>query len=254
MRERLQKILSRAGVASRRRAEELILTGQVSVNGRVVTELGTKADPERDHIKVGSRLIRMPAGELYFVLHKPTGCVSTMNDPEGRHSLRRYLRGVPTRVFPVGRLDFHASGLLLLTSDGELANRVLQAERLPQIYRVKVKGRPPAGLLAEVERQGGVQFRALGAPSALRLRRPAENVWLEVAFSAPRRDRWRQLLAQAGHPIEKMKRMGLGPLALGSLPVGRYRELSPAEVALLKRAVHLAHPRDSQPGPRIRRG
>jgi len=139
MLERLQKIIARAGLASRRHAEELIASGCVTVNGRVISELGTKADESRDHIKVSGKLLR-PAGQrVYLLLHKPPAVVSTMSDPEGRISLRDLLHGVSERVFPVGRLEYHASGLVLLTSDGELANRILRSHNLPQTYELKLK-------------------------------------------------------------------------------------------------------------------
>lgn len=229
MLERLQKILARAGVASRRHAEELIRAGAVTVNGRVVTELGTKADPERDHIKVGGRRIRLPERHVYLALHKPAGCVATMSDPEGRPSLRELLRGGAGRVFPVGRLDYHAAGLLLLTSDGELAARLLAAaDRLPQTWWLKVKGTLPPEARTQVERAAGVALRLLS--------RSAPNPWYEARFAGARRDRLRQALARAGHPVEKLKRVGVDGVELGALPPGRYRELEPAEVARLARA------------------
>src|SRR5262249_34569241 len=142
MRERLQKIIARAGIASRRHAAQLILSGQVRVNGRVVTELGSKADPRRDHIEAAGRQVRSAEPKTYFMLHKPPQVVSTLADPEGRRTLRHFLSGVRERVFPVGRLDYAVSGLLLLTNDGELASRILKAAgRLPQTYWIKVKGR-----------------------------------------------------------------------------------------------------------------
>src|SRR5271155_5585829 len=139
MEERLQKIISRAGIASRRHAEEMISSGLVTVNGRTITELGTKADESRDHIKVAGKLLRPETERVYILLNKPTDVVSTMSDPEGRKSLRDLLHGVPERVFPVGRLEYHSSGLVFLTNDGDLANRILQAHNLPQTYQLKLK-------------------------------------------------------------------------------------------------------------------
>jgi len=231
MLERLQKIIARAGIASRRHAEQLLLAGQVSVNGKVVTEPGTRADPERDHIKVGGKLLRFPKSKTYLVLHKPAGCVSTMHDPEGRRTLRDFLRGVPGRVFPVGRLEYHAQGLLLLTNDGELANRVLQAARvggLEQTYWLKVKGQLAEEVRQRLRQSTGVRIRLL---------RDAPNPWCEAVVSEPRHDALRRGLAQLGHPVEKIKRVKLANLALGSLPAGRYRHLTPDEVSALRRSV-----------------
>src|ERR1700681_5011523 len=148
MLERLQKIIARAGIASRRHAEELIRGGQVRVNGVVVTELGAKADPERDRVEAAGQVAERPAQAGYYLLNKPAHVVSTMSDPEGRATLRHLLRGLSGGVFPVGRLDYAASGLLLLTSDGELADRLLKSSAsMPKVYWIKMKGRPSEELL-----------------------------------------------------------------------------------------------------------
>ncbi len=228
MEERLQKIISRAGLASRRRAEEMIASGLVTVNGRVVTELGTKADPERDHIKVAGKLLRPQAQNVYLLLHKPPEVVSTMSDPEGRRSLRDLLHGVSARVFPVGRLEYHASGLLLLTNDGELANRILQSHDLPQVYHLKLQTR-----LLQTE----IENLARATRARISPLRGADAPWYEVKFSDARRDLLRNKLFQARHPVEKMKRVGLATLDLGSLSPGQHRELTPGELAGLRRAV-----------------
>ncbi|HKO03844.1 MAG TPA: S4 domain-containing protein, partial [Candidatus Acidoferrales bacterium] len=171
MQERLQKLISRAGIASRRHAEQLILSGAVTVNGRVITELGTKADAERDHITVGPRVVRRPqhAVEAYFAFYKPAQVVSTMNDPEGRPCLGPYVRNTKGRLFPVGRLEFDASGLLLLTSDGELASDLMRgAAAIPQTWRFKVKGRLPPEARQSIERAAHVR---------LRVHRDGANAW-----------------------------------------------------------------------------
>jgi pseudouridine synthase len=238
MLERLQKIISRAGIASRRHAEQLILSGQVRVNGRVITELGTKADPARDRIEAAGRAVRLPDKKVYLLLHKPPQVVATMADPEGRTTLQDLLRGFPARVFPVGRLDYAASGLVLLTSDGDLADRVFKASaRVPQTYWVKVKGRLTEEQMQQLSRQIKAQVRPLKAPLASRGR--AGNAWYEVTLSGARRDLLRHALLAMQHPAEKMKRMKLGNLELADLPEGRYRHLEPAEVAGLER--FLAH-------------
>jgi 23S rRNA pseudouridine2605 synthase len=240
MEERLQKLIARAGITSRRRAEQLMEAGEVTVNGRVVTELGSKADPERDRIKVSGRVLRFPEEKTYIVLNKPAGCVATMSDPEGRPTLRNYLHGVPGRVFPVGRLDFHTEGLLLLTTDGDLANGILRGGgHLPQTYWLKVKA--PLG---------PKEIAELGAKTGLRLRmlKSGPNPWYEVKLTEARRDTLRNALFRMGHPVEKLKRVGLANLELGKLASGEYRALNAGEVALLRRAV--AQGKESKEGKR----
>lgn len=230
MEERLQKIIARAGIASRRHAEQLILSGHVAVNGHVVTELGTKADIERDHIRVSGKLLR-PQGQerkVYVALHKPDGVVSTMSDPEGRTTLADFLHGVHGRVFPVGRLEYHASGLVLLTNDGDLANRMMRAHGLPQVYACKVEGALTESAAREAERRSGVRIRrAKGLPPG----------WWEVTTAAPSSDFFRQTLLASGHPVDKMKRTALANLELGRLALGEYRHLTLEEVSKLEHAV-----------------
>ena len=231
MEERLQKIIARAGVASRRRAEQLIASGLVTVNGQTVTELGTKADASRDHIKVSGKLLRAPKDFVYVVLHKPSGVVSTMEDPEGRRSLRDFLHGIAERVFPVGRLEYSTAGLVLLTNDGELANQILQSHHLQQTYHMKVKGRLTPSEIEELTRATGARISRLpsgGAP------------WYEVTLSEARRDALRNKLFQSDHPVEKMKRVGLAGIELGSLPPGMHRPLSGGELVALKKMLNRA--------------
>ncbi len=236
MLERLQKIISRAGIASRRHAEQLILSGQVRVNGRVVTELGSKADAERDRIEAAGKLVHLPEKKTYLVVHKPPEVVSTMADPEGRRSLRNLLGGLPARVFPVGRLEYAASGLLLLTNDGELANRMLKAAaRLPQTYWVKVKGRLDDAEMRRVAKSIRGRVWPLRSPHASRGR--AENPWYEVTLSEARRDLLRRTLLELGHPVEKMKRVRVANLDLEGLSEGKYRPLEDADVAGLERFI-----------------
>ena len=228
MEERLQKIIARAGLASRRRAEEMITSGIVTVNGRVVTELGTKADPSRDHIKVAGKLLRPEAKLVYLILHKPPEVVSTMSDPEGRPSLRDLLHGISERVFAVGRLEYHSSGLVLLTNDGDLANRILQSHRLPQTYHLKLKTLLTFAEIESLSRSTGARISRL---------RGKDSPWYEVTLSEARRDTLRNKLFQTGHPVEKLKRVGVASLELGALAPGRHRALSPAEVRALGRAL-----------------
>lgn len=227
MEERLQKIIARAGIASRRRAEEMISSGLVTVNGRVVTELGTKADATRDHIKVSGKLLRPEAERVYLLLHKPPEVVSTMSDPEGRRSLHEFLHGVPERVFPVGRLEYHAAGLVLLTNDGDLANRILQAHYLPQTYHLKLKSLLTFEEIENLGRSTGARISRL---------RGKDAPWYEVTLTEASSDALRNRLFQTGHPVEKMKRVRIANVELGSLAPGRHRALSAGEVASLSRA------------------
>jgi 23S rRNA pseudouridine2605 synthase len=229
--ERLQKIISRAGIASRRHAELLIQSGQVRVNGHVVKELGTKADAKRDRIEAAGQVVEPQQHPVYIILHKPPRVVATMADPEGRSSLRELLRGIPVRVFPVGRLDYAAGGLVFLTNDGELANRLLKlSARLPQTYWVKVKGRLSDDEQVRVGAQAHARVEPLRAPQA---GKGGPNPWYEVKFSDARRDLLRTVLFKMGHPVEKLRRVGLANLELGDLPEGSYRLLQPQELKKL---------------------
>jgi 23S rRNA pseudouridine2605 synthase len=228
MEERLQKIIARAGIASRRHAEEMITSGLVTVNGHTITELGSKADPERDHIKVGGKLIRPEKARVYLILNKPPEVVSTMSDPEGRRSLRDLLQGVTERVFPVGRLEYHAYGLVFLTNDGDLANSILQSHHLPQTYQIKLKSLLTFAEIEELSRATGARISRRGGQSA---------PWYEVTLAEARRDALRDRLFRSGHPVEKMKRIALANLELGSLPPGQHRELSGGELSGLRLAI-----------------
>ncbi len=228
MEERLQKIIARAGIASRRHAEDLIRSGMVTVNGRTVTELGSKADETTDHIKVSGKLLRPEHDRVYLVLNKPPEVVSTMSDPEGRRSLQDLLHGVPVRVFPVGRLEYHSMGLVFLTNDGELANRMLKAHRLRQTYLLKLKSLLTFQEIEQLARATGARITRI---------RGKESPWYEVTLTEARRDALRNKLFQTGHPVEKIKRIRVGNLELGSLQPGEHRTLSSEEVAALSRAI-----------------
>jgi 23S rRNA pseudouridine2605 synthase len=244
--ERLQKILARVGVASRRKAEALMLEGRVAVNGRTVTELGTKADLERDHIKVDGKLLHPPKRLVYLAFHKPKGVVTTVSDPQGRPTVMEFLKGVKERVFPVGRLDYSSEGLLLLTNDGEFANRVTSAaSHLAKTYVVKVTGL----LTPEQEEQFRAGIRLEGkrtAPAGLRLARRAENPWYEVRLTQGRHHQIREMFKHFGRLVEKIKRVKIGFLELGSLESGRHRPLTPAEVERFRRILKLGGPEDGK--------
>lgn len=238
--ERLQKILSRAGVSSRRKAEGLILEGRVVVNGQPVTELGSKADLDTDHIKVDGKLLRPPKHLIYLALHKPANCVTTVSDPEGRPTVMDLLRGVKERVYPIGRLDYHSEGLLFLTNDGELANTLTAASsHVPKTYLVKVTGL----LTTDQEEQfrTGVPLEGKRtAPAGLKLVRRAENPWYEVRLFEGRKNQIRMMFKHFGRLVEKLKRIRIGHVDLGALKPGEFRHLLPAEVERFQKKVRRA--------------
>ncbi|HET9482254.1 MAG TPA: pseudouridine synthase [Candidatus Polarisedimenticolia bacterium] len=235
--ERIQKILARAGLASRRQAERWLAEGRITINGTVVTEPGTRVDPARDHIKVDGRKVGRRERLVYYLLNKPPGFVTTAKDPEGRPTVLHLLKGVRERVFPVGRLDFQSSGLLLLTNDGELADRMLRpASGCPKVYRVRVKGRPTAATLERLARGVIVDGRRT-LPCRIRLIAAETNSWVQVALTEGRRNQIRRMFRQAGHPVMKLRRTAIGPLTDRGLPAGAVRRLTPAELERLTEAV-----------------
>ena len=236
MQERLQKIIARAGIASRRHAEQLILSGQVRVNGRVVTELGTKADAAQDRIEAAGRVVKEAERRVYLVLHKPPEVVSAMADPEGRKTLKNCLRGFPARVYPVGNLEYTASGLVFLTNDGDLAAEMLKHwGELEQVYFVKVKGMLTLEELERLGKEIGVRLKTVRQPDATRRR--AANYWYEVRMRDTKKEEMRNVLFREGHPIEKLQRVGLGSLTVEGVPSGRYRVLKEQEVEGLRKTM-----------------
>jgi len=238
--ERLQKILSQAGVASRRHAEEMIVAGRVIVNGKVVTQLGSKADAGRDHIRVDGKLLKGAERHRYFMLNKPKGYVTTVSDPEGRPTVMEFFAKTPERLYPVGRLDYQSEGLLLMTNDGELANLLTKAgSGVEKVYLVKVAGQPSE---EELERlRGGVTIekgeagstRVRTAPARIRLVRVGENPWYEVVLTEGRNRELRKMFAAIGHFAEKIRRVEYGPIVLDVEP-GNLRELTEPEVKALR--------------------
>jgi 23S rRNA pseudouridine2605 synthase len=228
MQERLQKIIARAGIASRRHAEQLILSGQVRVNGHVITELGTKADAEKDRVEVAGRPVEAEERRVYLLMNKPPEVMSTLADPEGRKTLRNLLRGFPARVYPVGNLEYAATGLVFLTNDGDLAAELLKKwEHLEQIYYVKIKGMLTLADLERVGRESGVKMRTLRQPGAARGH--GANYWYEVTMRDSKLEALRRVLFKEHHPMEKLKRIALGPLTIEGIAPGRYRLLQPKE-------------------------
>ncbi len=267
--QRLQKIIAAAGIASRRKAEELIVAGRVQVNGRTVSELGAKADPTHDHIRVDGKLLHGPERHRYVVLNKPRGYVTTASDPERRPTVVALVKSDGERLFPVGRLDYSSEGLLLMTNDGDLANALTRAAaRVEKTYLVKVSGKPsdsainqlrhgvmidrgtqvrphvpsesraPAGkpsLRTRPDPPRRNEGRIMTAPARIRLLRDAENPWYEMILIEGRNREIRKMFEEVGHHVEKIRRVGYGPLVLDLEP-GRSRELTPDEVAALRRA------------------
>jgi len=258
--ERLQKIIAAAGIASRRRAEELITSGRVSVNGQIVSELGSKADLEQDHIRVDGKLLRGPERHVYFVLNKPKRYVTTVTDPAGRPTVMNLVRGVGARVYPVGRLDYLSEGLLLLTNDGALVERLMHAStKVPKTYLVKVSGMPSEEAIEKLRRgivlpprsRPGPPQRQAGstrvsqprgrektvktAPAKIRLLKEAANPWYEMTLIEGRNRQIRRMFKQVGHDVEKIKRVRYGPLEL-DVETGKFRPLTAAEVGRLKGA------------------
>lgn len=252
MTERLQKALARAGVASRRAAERMIAEGRVSVNGRIVTRLGTSIDPEADAVRVDGRPIPpSPTVPTVLMLNKPRGYLTTLRDPEGRPTVKDLLTGIPVRLFPVGRLDFHSEGLLLLTNDGDLARNLMHpSRRVPRTYLAKVRGTPDSAALDRLSRGVFVEGRR-ALPARVRITRPGANSWIEVTVEEGRKHQVRKMLLAVGHPVQRLRRVEYGGVRLGDLPVGRLRRLTAAEMTRLRRS---AEGRISEGGSRRRRG
>ncbi len=243
--ERLQKIIAAAGIASRRKAEELITQGRVSVNGHTVTELGSKADLAADHIKVDGKLLRGAERHVYLLLNKPKGYVTTVSDPEGRPTVMDLVKNVHARIYPVGRLDWSSEGLLLLTNDGDLASKLTHASsHVPKTYLVKIAGRATAEDIEKLRR--GIRIGAkpgarrleqiFTAPAQIRLTKDAENPWYEVTLIEGKNRQIRRMFEEVGHHVEKIKRVRYGPLTLDVEP-GQVRELHPREVSALRKSV-----------------
>jgi 23S rRNA pseudouridine2605 synthase len=240
--ERLQKILAQAGIASRRAAEKMIEEGRVQVNGKVVTELGTKADGGRDHIRVDGKLLHGAERLRYFVLNKPRGFVTTVKDPEGRPTVMQFFEKMRERLYPVGRLDYLSEGLLLVTNDGELANRLTKASLgVEKTYLVKVAGVPTeeeldrlrAGVAIDKGKPGDGRVRT--SPARIRQVKHGDNPWYEVVLVEGRNRELRKMFEEIGHFVEKIRRVGYGPLVLDQEP-GKLRELDEHELMLLRRA------------------
>jgi pseudouridine synthase len=240
--ERLQKILARAGLASRREAEQWISEGRVTVNGAVVRQLGTRADPLKDSIKVDGKRVRPPSVLRYYALHKPPGVVTTLNDPQGRPDLTRLLQAVggKQRIFAVGRLDFNSTGLLLLTNDGELAQRLAHPRYgIKKTYRVKLSACPTEEELMRLRRGIRLEDGTTAPAKARVLERLTKNAWVEIELAEGRKREVRRMFEQLGYFVEKLVRVRVGPIILGSLAPGELRSLTAREIEALRKAVGL---------------
>ncbi len=235
MHERLQKVLARAGICSRRKAEAHILAGRVRVDGRVVTTLGVKVDPACQRIEFDGRPVLLPEEKLYLLLNKPRGVVCTLHDPQGRPTVVSLLAGVRQRVFPVGRLDVDTEGALILTNDGEFAHRILHPRfGVARTYRAVVRGLPDPLALDRLRHGVLVDGRRTRPASKVRIvRRLASGCELELTIHEGRKRQVRKMCAAVGHPVLFLRRIAYGGLRLGSLPVGGYRFLSSEDRARL---------------------
>jgi pseudouridine synthase len=233
MEERLQKILSRAGVASRRAAEKIMLEGRITLNGQPVRELGTKADVARDDIRVDGVRVHPPKEPVYLVLNKPKGVVTTRHDPSGRRTVMDLVPSV-AGLFPVGRLDITTEGLILLTNDGEFAQRVAHPRyEVPRIYQAKVHGVPTAEALARLRSGVRVEGERLKV-DRVRVLQAEGNAWLELSLHEGKHHEVKRLLEAVGHPVSKLKRVAVGTLTTRGLEPGEFRHLTPREVNALR--------------------
>lgn len=233
MLERLNKLIAQAGIASRRQADELIKAGEVSVNGEIVTEPGTKADPETDHIKVGGKLINPKLerrGKVYILLNKPRGYLSSAADPEGRNLVIDLVKGYG-RLFPVGRLDYNSEGLIILTNDGDFSNKIASSKNVPKVYEVKVKGLPNENAVNKLRRGIRLKDGFKTAPAQIKeLKSTPKNGWFEVTLYEGHNQQIRKMFDAVGHSVVKLKRTAIGHIDYDRLPVGAYRELDEEEI------------------------
>lgn len=238
MEERLQKLIAAAGIASRRHAEQLITAGEVTVNGKVTTALGTKADPETDHIKVRGKLINtvlQRRAKVYVLLNKPRGYLSSVSDPEGRPTVLELLPASLGRLYPVGRLDFNTEGLLLLTNDGDFTNFITSARnKVEKVYEGKVRGIPEEQAIQRLRRGVTLDDGVRTAPAKIRrLGETETNAWFEILLHEGKNQQIRRMFDLIGHSVIKLRRSRIGPLRDDELKPGKWRRLSEDEVKLL---------------------
>lgn len=240
MEERLQKIMANAGVASRRKCEQLILDGKVEVNGEVVTALGVKADPATDIITVNGKPITANANKVYAAFHKPKGVITSMSDPEGRKTVLDFVKGIGARVYPVGRLDYDTEGLLLLTNDGDLANMLMHPRHhVAKTYHATVKGIPHGDLLEKL-REGIKLEDGMTQPAEVEYHdvdMERKSATISITIYEGRNRQVRRMFEAIGHPVVKLKRVQFGNIFLQGIPRGKFRHLTKSEVNELKMAI-----------------
>lgn len=238
MQERLQKLIAQAGITSRRKAEKLITDGKVTVNGKKVTKLGSKADIAKDHIKVNGKLINPKLEQrklAYLLVNKPKGYLSSVSDPEGRKVVVDLVRGYG-KVFPVGRLDFNTEGLIILTNDGKFANKVASTRTIPKVYAVKVKGIPNENAINKLRRGIRLDDGFKTAPATIeRKRSTGKNDWFEVTLYEGHNQQIRKMFDAIGFSVTKLIRTNIGHIDDKFLQVGEYRELLPEELERFKK-------------------
>jgi 23S rRNA pseudouridine2605 synthase len=235
MEERLQKIIAKCGIASRRMAEEMILEGLVKVNGATAT-IGMKADLERDHIKVKGKLINNVESKVYFMFNKPVQCITAMYDAERRPTIKDYLKRVKKRVFPVGRLDYNSEGLLIVTNDGDLAHAVLHPKnKIPKTYRVKIDGVLDKNDILKLEK-GIMLDDGITAPAKIEeIKKLKANSWVDITIHEGRKRQVRRMFDRIGHSVIRLIRIRIDGLNLGGLTPGEFRNLTPEELGKLQK-------------------
>jgi len=236
MQERLQKLIAQAGIASRRASEQIILAGEVSVNGEIITELGTKADPVRDHIKVRGKLINtrlQTRSDVYILLNKPKGYLSSAADPEGRKLVVDLVKG-HGRLYPVGRLDYNTEGLIILTNDGEFTNFIASSKKIPKVYEVKVKGLPSSVAINKLRRGVLLEDGYKTAPADIKDLKPTDkNGWYEVTLYEGHNQQIRKMFDAIGNSVVKLRRIAIGTVTDPHLKPGQSRPLTTKEIASL---------------------
>lgn len=233
MQVRLHKLISQAGVTSRRKAEELIREGRVRINGKTVFQLGTKADPDRDTIDVDGKRIEPKQPRISVLLNKPDGYITSLRDPEGRPTVKKLVDNIPVRLYPVGRLDYHTEGLLILTNDGDLAQKIEHpSHALEKVYVAKVKGVPEEIKINKL--RGGIILEDRKTlPAKIKILETRKNAWLEITIQEGRQNQIRNMFEKIGHPVLKLKRIAIGAIRDDSLKPGEYRILKPQEIRIL---------------------
>ncbi len=232
--ERLQKILAKAGIASRRNAEELIRQGKVTVDGTVITEMGCRVDPDRQVVAFEGRPLRREEEKIYLLLNKPRGYVTTLHDPQGRPIVSALLTGITSRVFPVGRLDFDTEGALILTNDGDFAERILHPRfEIERTYQATVRGLPTPEKIRELEEGVELEGKKTWPAKVHIIAEEPTTSTLEITIHEGRKRQVRKMFEAIGHRVLALKRIAYGGLRLGALPTGKYRRLTPADLALI---------------------